>query len=350
MLESQFGGDASDIGDRLASERTALEEAISRVEATFADRPGTEAGPAADGSTPPDDLPPPPRPVPAPSQAAGGAHEAPVAARATTAPRRKARGLILSALVAGFLGVSLLGAGVVAWRAVLHRGRAVTPADTEADDSGRAGTGAAVPPPVGEASLAGSEAGITVQRAALLVDAPQDPQRLKTYVGTVDWRLARPAPGSGAAEIRAAIQIPEAGLKVDVSFARNVAPQLPASHTVEISFRPQPGSPLGAIDQVDLPEMRDDNAPTGARLSGLQAKIADGHYLFGLSRGAAEAQNLQLMQTRPWIDVPVLLSGHRVAKLTFEKGATGDAVWSQALGDWTQTAGGARMAVDGPKR
>ena len=357
VLEGQFGDDVP-AGDRLAIERAALEDAISRVEASFAEPREPDAGPAPPDTAARDDSAPPPRPDAGAPQRGSGATGEPRAARASPPRARRARGVVLSAMVAASLGVVLVGVSLAAWRAFHHRGRLAAPAETMADDGGRGTTGVDVPPPVGEASLTGSDSGAavaTVQRAALLVDAPKEPQRLKAYVGTVAWRLARVGPGSGAgqpatSEIHADIRIPEAGLTVDVSFAKNAASELPASHTVEIRFLPQPGSPVGSIDQVDLPEMRDDDAPTGARLSGMQAKVTDGHFLFGLSRGAAEAQNLQLMQTRPWFDVPVLLSSHKVAKLTFEKGATGAAVWGEALGDWRQTAGVARISADGPRR
>jgi len=57
--------------------------------------------------------------------------------------------------------------------------------------------------------------------------------------------------------------------------------------------------------------------------------------LVGLTRSDADAaHNLDLLTTRDWFDSPVLLNDNRIAKLTFQKGPTGDQVMSQALSAW----------------
>jgi hypothetical protein len=40
------------------------------------------------------------------------------------------------------------------------------------------------------------------------------------------------------------------------------------------------------------------------------------------------------MRDRGWVDIPMVLSNGRIAKLTFEKGASGDRVLAQAMQAW----------------
>ena len=203
-------------------------------------------------------------------------------------------------------------------------------------------TGVAVPPPVGQNSAdapASSAPAITVaQRAALLVDAPDEPQRVKTYVGTVVWHLDSVSPGQGqplATAVKADVDIPDAKLKVTMLMQRNPEPQLPASHTIEFHFLPQPGNTLGNVKQVNVPEMRkDDDAPTGDPLSGVPVAITDNYFLVGLSRGAAEGQNLRLITERNWFDMSLLFVSGKLGKLTFEKGAVGQRTFEDAVKTW----------------
>ena len=174
--------------------------------------------------------------------------------------------------------------------------------------------------------------------AALLVDAPEDPQRVRTYVGTVVWHLDSVSPGGGqplASAVKADVDIPDAKLKVTMLMQRNPEPQLPASHTIEFHFLPQPGNTLGPVKQVNVPEMRrDDDAPTGDPLAGVPVAITENYFLVGLTRGAAEAQNVRLITERNWFDVSLLFSSGKLGKLTFEKGAGGQRVIEDALKAW----------------
>ena len=176
------------------------------------------------------------------------------------------------------------------------------------------------------------------QRAALLVDAPDDPQRVKTYVGTVVWHLDSVSPGQGqplATAVKADVDIPDAKLKVTMLMQKNPEPQLPASHTIEFHFLPQPDNALGPIKQINVPEMRkDDDAATGDPLAGVPVAITDNYFLVGLSRGGAEGQNIRLMTERNWFDMSLLFVSGKLGKLTFEKGAAGQRTFEDALKAW----------------
>ena len=169
------------------------------------------------------------------------------AAPGPTPPRRFGwQAALLLALVA----LVMIGVGIAAWMlrdrpdqlAATHPiaaapdtpepgkivGRAAPGQDAPPDGSS---SGVAVPAPVGQGG--GDDAGAAIpvaQRAALLVDAPDDPQKLKTYSGTVVWHLDSVSPGQGlplALAVKADIDIPDAQLKVTMVMQKNPEPQLP---------------------------------------------------------------------------------------------------------------------------
>ena len=76
-------------------------------------------------------------------------------------------------------------------------------------------------------------------RAALFVEAPDEPNKVKTYVGTVIWRLDNVSGGSGqpvGTAVHADVDIPNDKLKVSLTLQKNTDPSLPASHTMTIDF------------------------------------------------------------------------------------------------------------------
>jgi hypothetical protein len=170
------------------------------------------------------------------------------------------------------------------------------------------------------------------QRAALLVDAPDDPQKVKTYVGSVVWRLDTPR--AGLPVLTATVELPEAKLSVTMSISKDDASKL-TTHTIALRFTPAADSPLGTVTAIDTPQMRLNDRPNGDALIGAPAKITDNFFLVGLSTGdQIAAHNLDLIKSRNWFDLPIVLAPGRIAKVTFEKGADGDRVLAQALAAW----------------
>jgi hypothetical protein len=132
--------------------------------------------------------------------------------------------------------------------------------------------------------------------------------------------------------VRADIELPEAKLKVTVILQKNTDPTLPASHTIEVRFMPADGSPIPGVKQIDVPQLRKQDAPSGDSLAGVPAPITQNYFLVGLTQGdAAAARNIDLIRSRQWIDIPLLLSDNKVAKMTFEKGDPGDRAINDAL-------------------
>ncbi len=337
ILEGQFGRDAPDDRGRMDAERLALADAIAEVEAELPDADLPPASPLRTHPASLDDLPAETQHLP---PAPHGPRIEDVARGGTTRGASSTRtplGAAGSPLVACILCALSIGVGAAGWW-LSHRHGHVTAAagdDAEAVDHT---SGATVPAPVGRIGspeARGAPSGPVVQRAALLVDAPREAQRLRVYTGRTVWRLVRP--GSTPVEaaplrVEADVDIPEAGLRAEIAFDKNTTPRLPAAYTAEIRFIRQPNSSIEGIDRIGLPEMRDDGMPTGDQLAGSQAKVTDDLFLVGLSdRGPG---NLRLLRSRRWIDLPVLLRGNREAKLTIEKGTEGEAVWDEALAAW----------------
>ncbi len=176
------------------------------------------------------------------------------------------------------------------------------------------------------------------ERAALLVAAPDDPQKIKTYDGTVIWKSESVSAGQGqplSQAIVADVRIPGAKLTMSMVMKRNTEPQLLASHTIEFRFTEEPGNDIGPIKQIDVPQMRlDDSSPSGDPLTGLPVAITDNNFLVGLSRGGAETSNVLMLERRNWIDLPLLLASNKAAKITFEKGAPGQRIMEDAIKTW----------------
>ncbi|MCI0600281.1 MAG: hypothetical protein L0Y60_12315 [Beijerinckiaceae bacterium] len=200
-------------------------------------------------------------------------------------------------------------------------------APSPADRSGAARTGSsAFNPPIPVA-----------RRAALLVKAPGEHSEVKTYLGTVVWRVENVSSGPDEPlrmAVYAEVEIPEEKLRADMTIQKNFDNTLPASHTVKLHFAVPPDSPLGSIKQISELQMRQEDTPTGDALKGITVPIVENSFLIGLARGDAEASNLERLRSREWLDVPMVLASGHIGKLTFEKGASGQRVFNDAMASW----------------
>ena len=176
-------------------------------------------------------------------------------------------------------------------------------------------------------------------RAAILIDAPEDPQKMKTYQGNVVWRVEQvKREGKPTATVlRAEIDIPAARTQAVLTLQKNLESTLPASHMLELRFTIAPGGDVPGIKAIRVPEMRKEETPAGEALAGAPVPVVENFFIVGLAKGDVEtAHNLELLASRNWIDVPMLLSNEKVAKLTFEKGATGERALNEAMAAWKQ--------------
>jgi hypothetical protein len=169
------------------------------------------------------------------------------------------------------------------------------------------------------------------QRAVMLIEAPDEPQRVKAIIGSANWRIDTAAtPNALVAEIDL-LTLGTASLRI----LRNTDTRIPASHMLEIRFRLKTESDAPGVKAIDIVQMRADDRQTGDPLAGLQTPVTENFYLVGLSNvEPMSSRNIDLIKSRGWFDIPILLTNGRLAKLTIEKGAYGERLLNQALQSW----------------
>ncbi|WP_341988147.1 hypothetical protein [Azorhizobium sp. AG788] len=178
----------------------------------------------------------------------------------------------------------------------------------------------------------------TTQRAFLYEESQGNTQALQQFEGTVTWKTETVNGGPGQPPdigIRADIQIPERKIGVSFTLRRNLDQTLPASHTIEISFNLPADFPYGGISNVPGVRVKQTEQAQGAPLAGLSVRVSPTYFLVGLSAVPVDRQrNLQLLQTRPWIDIPIVYTNNKRAILAFEKGPVGEQAFQDAFSAW----------------
>ena len=196
----------------------------------------------------------------------------------------------------------------------------------------------AQPPAVDSAAPSNPEVPVAY-RAALLVEAPTETNKVKTFLGTVTWKLTNVGNGPSEAvgtAVEADVDLPDDKMKAIVTFEKNTDASLPASHTVRVRFVMQTGSFTGDVQQISVPQLRQEDSPGGDALAGVTVPVLPNSFLIGLSPGTAEAINLKQLKDQQWIDIPMLLASGKIAKLTFEKGDAGTRDLNEAMAAWAK--------------
>ena len=192
--------------------------------------------------------------------------------------------------------------------------------------------------PQTQSSAQSQASGPSSQRAALLIEAPEAPEKFKTYLGNVAWRLESVGRGQGqdlGQAIRIDADINQANLKLLVLIQKNLDPALPASHTLSMRFSPLQNSIVSDVAEIDLPVTRNETSSEIDPLVGVIAKITQNMFLIGLNNDPVmRTRNLEFLKARSWLDIPMRLSDGRIAKITFEKGIAGERVIADALAAW----------------
>jgi hypothetical protein len=121
------------------------------------------------------------------------------------------------------------------------------------------------------------------------------------------------------------------------SFRRNTDKALPASHTIELTFKLSPDFPFGGIQNIPGILMKQSEQTRGAPLAGLAVKVTPGFFLIGLSAVEADKKrNLELLKERSWFDIPIYYNSGRRAILALEKGNPGERAFDEAFEAWGQ--------------
>jgi hypothetical protein len=170
--------------------------------------------------------------------------------------------------------------------------------------------------------------------AAVLI-ASDDPGNPAVSLGSTVWSTIPPATGKPAtAAVKADVDIPDLKMHATMVLRKNTDPTLEATHTIDLKFSFADGAPITGVKDVE-PKMRNLGSAASEALTGVRVKISDAYFLIALAKGEQDtARNLDLMQTRAWIDFPLLLNDNRIAKLVIQKSTNGEAMLAKALQVW----------------
>jgi negative regulator of sigma E activity len=179
---------------------------------------------------------------------------------------------------------------------------------------------------------------VLLQRAVLVEEAPGGVGDPKRTTGRVTWKLETGHSGSPAAsviEVKASIDLADAGLSATIVFKRNRDQTSANTHLIEITMIPSPDNPNGKVRDVSVPELRTDEKSRGATLQGIAVPVSDNVFLIGLNGLPADMQrNIELLRSRNFILIPMRYSNGRRALLLFEKGKPGERIFEDAMQAW----------------
>jgi hypothetical protein len=186
-----------------------------------------------------------------------------------------------------------------------------------------------------------SAEGVAVaQKAALVEENSQEPKQPKITSGRAFWRLDAVNSGQGQpldTVVRATVEVPEAGLTMQLALKRNRDSALPASHTIELNFSTPAGDTGRVVRDVNPPLFRADDGARGVPIAALSVPVKENLFLIGLSDLRTDLErNTDLMRNRNWMEIPLRFASGVRANLVFEKGVAGERVIAEALKAWAQ--------------
>lgn len=174
-------------------------------------------------------------------------------------------------------------------------------------------------------------AGAVAQTAILYEEGTDGASGGEAVSGQVVW-----SKGSEAAVsvVSADVSIADKASNIKITIKPNTEDGFPASHLVEMQFT----GPLGsAIKTVPGLIMKSTEQAQGDALVGAAIKVTDGLFWIALSaEGKDLSRNRSLLESRGWIDIPLLYASGKRAILTIEKGVPGGKVVETAFKDWAK--------------
>lgn len=160
--------------------------------------------------------------------------------------------------------------------------------------------------------------------------------RGKQSEGQVVWRLDTIPGGSGAAPVtavRGSVTIPDAKMSMEMLVRVNREATLPASHTVEITFKPQGERP--GVVEIGPIEGRDQETQAGYQLKGAMVPVGENLFLIGLDKTEmALVKNIEAIRDRRWFAFQFRLKDNRIGAVLIEKGPTGERAFKDAIASW----------------
>lgn len=271
--------------------------------------------------------------IPASPKASEASFQPAASARAAARPLQTSRKRM--AQVAGAIGIVACLAGLAYWQWPAPTTEVATTTRPQLPDRFAPG----VPPAPTPAPAGTQQAAPVAQKTVLYEEDPAD-QQGKRFVGSALWRTETVSPGSGQKPelaVRADVEVPERKLVMSWSLRRNTDKFLPASHTIDITFKLPADFPGGGISEVPGILMKQAENTRGTPLAGLAVKVTAGFFMIGLSNVEADRErNIQLLKERAWLDIPLVYGDKRRAIMAIEKGAPGERAFAEAFKAWSQ--------------
>jgi hypothetical protein len=110
---------------------------------------------------------------------------------------------------------------------------------------------------------------------------------------------------------------------------------MPGSHLIKVEFSVLASTGHGSVASMAPPMLKADETTPGGRLVGLAAKVKDNYFLISLTTSEAERRhNVEMLQQRPWVDVPLLFSDTKRGLVSFDEGAEGKRILAEAFAAW----------------
>ncbi|NDV87224.1 hypothetical protein GTW51_10975 [Aurantimonas aggregata] len=215
------------------------------------------------------------------------------------------------------------------------------PATVGAEPPAAAAPAEATPPAaIGEevAATDPAEGGVPVAQKAVFYQERTETTPGTQESGNVVWSVVNEPPSEGQpAEpaIRAVADVPDENLKLTMTIRRNADPTLPASHVVELMFDTPDDFTGGGVANVQRLALKATEEARGEPLIGVAGKISDGFFIIALNNlDQAVQNNLSLLESQQWIDIPLAYATGRRALMSIEKGVPGDRVFKEAMDAW----------------
>ncbi len=153
------------------------------------------------------------------------------------------------------------------------------------------------------------------------------------FSGTVDW--SRGVDERGQPTIEAEANIPARNLSVDLLIRRNADPTLPASHLMEIDFSMSESFVGGSVASVPGVLLKNEELVQGTPLVGASARVVGNSFLFALSSSEQDVQsNINLLESRKWLDLALVYGTGNRAIITLEKDAEAEQMFSDVISTW----------------
>ncbi len=288
--------------------------------------------------------------APATTPAAGTTTPAATTTPVATGPQKFTQRLMAdgSEVDSGTSGEQVASAGQTEGKSVANQNEKPTPAATPAQSPSTSATTPATTPATSQPDAASTQQAAPVKM--FLYEERLGQASPTALEGTVTWSVKNDdQDGHKGKMIQGDISVP--GRKMSAIFAlrKNNDPTLPASHIIELTFSLPKEFEGRGIESVLRISMKDKEQEQGDALVAVPAKITDYFHMVALNAFAdAVKNNLNLLKTRDWIDIPVTYSNGRRALLTLQKGPEGQKVFDEVISSWETSGDGAAPAATPP--